>query len=401
MEHRTDSQTLGSRLRRARRARGLTLQAVAARLARPVTRAALSKYELGEVVPRADVLLDLARVLELPASHFLESPGPGSVSVQWRAYRKHSGLGTRQRERIQARAELLCEAYLDLIDRLEPGRAASLPRWRPARDVEDSEQAANELRATWGLGTGPIERLVEHAEDAGILILEWKESGRFDALSGWAAKELPVVVLNIERRDDRRRFNLAHELGHLILDGRDLESGEEERLAHRFAAAFLIPREAALRELGVRRSHVTVRELEILKRKYGVSMQAWTRRARDLGIVTEASYRNWQIWFRSQGLHVRESTDYAGEERASRLRLLSLRGLAERVVDREWVRRVCPEALEGEEGTEQSGPEALLRASREQRRRALEQAAEKAAKDYAQDPEVDEFLSFDDQEPND
>lgn len=396
-----DPKSLGSRLRRARQARGLSLQAVAEQLTRPVTRAALSKYELGEVVPRADVLVDLGRVLGVPASHFLERPAPEKASVRWLAYRQHSRLGARQRERIQARAELFAEAYLRLLDRLEPGFEPSLPPPRPARTPDDAEAAASGLRHLWELGNGPLDHLVERTEDAGVLVLGWAESGRFDALSGRVSERWPVVVLNLDRPADRRRFNLAHELGHLLLDTSTLEPAQEERAAHRFAASLLVPAEAARRELGARREQLTLVELEHLKAKYGVSMQAWTRRARDVGILGETNYRNWQIWFRSRGLHVRETVDYAAEEAPFRLRLLFVRALAERLVDREWVRRICPEALGDVEAEESQGPAALLRASPETRRRTLQQAAAKAATDYERDPEVEDFLAFDDEELDD
>jgi Zn-dependent peptidase ImmA (M78 family)/DNA-binding XRE family transcriptional regulator len=397
----TGPDQIGTRLRQARQARGLSLQAVADRLSRPVTRAALSKYERGQVVPRADVLIDLARVLGLPPSHFLEGARGQAVSVRWVAYRKHSRLGAREHARIQARAEILGEAYLRLIDRLEPGFRRAVPQRKPARTLEDAEKAAAELRDRWKLGAGPIDDLVARVEDAGVLVLGWREGGRFDALSGWIGEGWPLVVLNLERPADRCRFNLAHEIGHLVIDASSLEASDEERLAHRFAAALLVPAEAARRELGTRRQQLTRAELEHLKGKYGVSMQAWTRRARDLGIVSEQTYRDWQIWFRSQALHVRESVDYTAEESPSRLEMLFVRALAERLVDLEWVRALCPEAATKVESAEGQGPAALLRTSDETRRAILEQAAAEAAADYETDPEVEEFLGFDDEEPED
>lgn len=390
---------LGSRLRRARQARGLSLQEVANHLTKPVTRAALSKYERGEVFPRADVLLDLARILELAPSYFLEHPKT-DTQVRWLAYRKHSRLGVREAERIEAHAELLSEAYLRLLDLLEPGSSAPIPKRRVARSADDAEKAAAEMRSLWGLGDGPLEHLVDRAEDAGVLILGWNEDNRFDALSGWVGDSLPIVVLNLQRPSDRRRFNLAHELGHLVLDAASLAPADEERLAHRFAAAFLVPASAAHREVGVRRANLTVFELEQLKKKYGVSMQAWTRRVRDLGIITDTAYREWQIWFRSQGLHVRETAEYGMTEEPSRLRRLFVRALAERLVDREWVRQMYPQALEDASRDLSKAAAALARRKPEERAHALEQAAADAASDYEKDPEVTEFLSFDDEEPS-
>lgn len=378
----------------------MSLQAVAGQLARPVTRAALSKYELGEVVPRADVLVDLGRVLGIPASYFLE-PAAGEVTVSWLACRKHSRLPPRLRARVRARAAQLSEAYLQVLDRLEPGFCPSLPTPRPTRGREDAEAATSELRAAWGLGSGPIERLVQRTEDAGVLVLGWRDSNRLYALSGWLAEGWPVVVLNLDVPADRRRFELAHQLGHLLLETSSLETAEQERLASHFAEALLIPATAARRELGARRHQLTRAELEHLETKYGASLETWMRRARDVGILTGATYRRSQDWLRSQAAQVRETAEYLADEVPCRLRLLFVRALAERLVDRAWVQAICPEAVPEAEPTAPRGPRSLLREPYDVRCRVLEQAATEAAPDYENDPETEEFLAFHDEGPDD
>lgn len=393
---------IGNRLRRARRARGMSLQQVAVRLARPMTRAALSKYERGETVPRAHVLVDLGRVLGLPGSHFLESPMDRDDVVKWVAYRKHRALGKRQGERIQAQAELAAGAYHRLLDLLHPGEEPRFPPPQNASTMHAAEEAAESLRTHWGLGSGPIDSVVSCAEDAGALVLAWKEHARFDALSGWTGSGRPVFVLNLDRPDDRRRFNLAHEFGHLVLETGSLEPREEEGLAHRFAAAFVVPREAAYHELGRRRARITVAELEFLKGKYGLSMQAWTRRARDLNIITERAYRSWQLWFRSQQRHVQETMNHMGQETPNRLRILAVQALAEGLVDRPWVESFCPDAArQAMDQARDSGLRTLLRKPAHERRTILEEAATDASDHYRDDPDVAEFLGFDDSTEDD
>ena len=78
-----------------------------------------------------------------------------------------------------------------------------------------------------------------------------------------------------------------------------------EPLVHRFAAALLVPRQAALAELGTKRSNLSLNELLLLKQEYGISIQAWIRRARDLDIIDQDVYsgmfrRLAQLGFRRQ-----------------------------------------------------------------------------------------------------
>ncbi|MDZ7844749.1 MAG: ImmA/IrrE family metallo-endopeptidase [Anaerolineales bacterium] len=95
----------------------------------------------------------------------------------------------------------------------------------------------------------------------------------FDALVFWANERIPVIVVKGGIPGDRQRFNLARELGHILLDLSD--NVDEEKAAHRFAGAFLVPRQKAIEELGEHRQRLSVQELHILKHKYGLSMQAW------------------------------------------------------------------------------------------------------------------------------
>ncbi len=390
---------IGAHLRRVRQARGFSLQTLANQLARPVTRAALSKYEHGKTVPRADMLLDLARVLGVPSSYFLDSNGDTEVGIDWLAYRKHSSLGKREQARLQAHAEMSAGAFRRLLGLLHPGEESRFPTRTTATTEEEAEDAADSLRSHWGLGVSPIDSVVSCVEDAGALVLGWKDHAHFDALSGRTRSNRPVIVMNLDRPDDRRRFNLAHELGHLVLATSSLKPKDEETLAHRFAAAFLVPRAAAYHELGKRRVRITFAELEYLKTKYGFSMQAWTRRARDLGILSDQSYRGWQIWFRSKGLHKREPIAYRGHETPSRLRILAVQALAEGLVDSSWVGSFCPDAVADRE--QESPIRELVRQHVGDRRRTIEEAAAAAADDYRDDPDVASFLDFGDREEAD
>jgi Zn-dependent peptidase ImmA (M78 family) len=348
-------------------------------------------------LPRPSVLLQIALALDIPADHLLGAADSADAAIEWLTYRKHSRLGAKRQQQLEAMAEQRAEAFVHLLRLLHPDEEPALPPARPAARLEDAEEAALDLRSRWGLGRRPIERLVPLVEDAGALVIESPVEDRFDALSGRTRRGLAVVVLNLDRPSDRLRFNLAHELGHLLLDCRKLEAREEEQLANRFAAAFLVPAEAARRELGSHRTRLSTAELEHLKRKYGFSMQAWTYRARELGIITEPVFRDWQVWFRSRGLRVRESAEYAGEERPQRLGVLCMQALTEHAVHPTWVDANFPE-LRGRFGAAPGARESLVgqlrRLSPEQRERILAASAERAAADCERDPEIREWLEL-------
>ncbi len=131
---------------------------------------------------------------------------------------------------------------------------------------------------------------------------------------------------------DRKRFNLAHELGHRVLDlagSLDCESS-----CHRFAGAFLVPAFAARRELTPPRQRLGIEELVLLKRKYGMSMQAWIYRAKDLKILSEHGATGMFREFSRRGYRKHEPGAPLPAEQPTRMQRLVSMALAEDLISR-------------------------------------------------------------------
>jgi Zn-dependent peptidase ImmA (M78 family) len=167
-------------------------------------------------------------------------------------------------------------------------RAAPYP---VTQNVGEADRAARILREHWGLGLDPIPNLVELLESRGIKVLSI-EAEKMDGLTARVRRSkrasLPVIVISAHDWAERKRFNLAHELGHLVLD---VDSAlDSEKAAHRFAGAFLMPAECMWNEVGKHRTHISLVELLRLKEIFGASCQAITYRCKDLGIIGQPLY---------------------------------------------------------------------------------------------------------------
>jgi Zn-dependent peptidase ImmA (M78 family) len=141
-------------------------------------------------------------------------------------------------------------------------------------------------------------------------------------------------VVGVDWPGDRQRFTLAHELGHLILNGRLGEEllEDEEKLANRFAGAFLAPKSEVLKELGEKRTWFEPRELCVLKKSYGLSMNAWLHRAHDLSIINDATNLKMVKLFRKHGWHKEEPCDEYPREEPQVFTQLVFHALAEDLV---------------------------------------------------------------------
>jgi len=389
----------GQRIRQARLAAGLTQDEVVKRLAgsgQPITKAALSKYELGKSTPSAAFLLKLAEALGVKAAYFLREP---DARVEWLGFRKHSQLTAPRQERIKARVADVASGQFELQSVLYPDEQPIFIAPRVASSTDDAEAAAAALRDAWRLGEDPIESVTEVVEDHGGIVVAWSEdTGRFDGLSGWINGRFPLAVINMGVPRDRCRYNLAHELGHMAMRCEGMDEKDEERLAHRFAAAFLVPAEVAYRELGRKRRRLDLAELGLLKRKHGLSIQAWIRRAYDLGIIEKGTYSRLYVRLAARGQRTNEPYALEGTEEPTRLRQMTLRALAEGVITEEKALELCPDCVTPEpqaqpEGRQYTARE-LLRMPAAERERVLARMAEAAEEEYRTNPELSEFEAF-------
>lgn len=322
---------VGERLKIARRTAELSQRDLAK--AAGVSAMAISKYERGLDIPGSDVLLRLAHALDVKTEYFLR---PITVTLTAPSYRRRTSLPRKKEYAILGQIQEWLERYLDVENFFGGSPEFDLPAGldRRVASTDEIERVALNLRQEWDLGLAPIESLVEVLEERGIKVGLVDGHEDFDALTFWmdggGKNEVPVIAVKRDLPGDRQRFNLAHELGHLVLE--PVAGVDAEKAAYRFAGAFLVPGSVARFELGSRRRALDPHELHLLKHKYGLSMQAWVYRAKDLGILSESAATRLFRQFRQQGWHRQEPGDQIPPEEPERLKRLVLRALAEDII---------------------------------------------------------------------
>lgn len=315
------------RLRRGRTLRGLSLRGLSEEMGGFVSHAALAKYEKGRMMPDSKVLIALAKALGVRPDFFFERHG---VSLSGIEFRKQVKLGKKKQEQVIEEAQEFFERYLEIERILEmkmpPLLSVDLSDLDQEALMDGAEQAAEKVRKAWKLGTGPLPNTIELLEDRGVKVKSVEAEESFNGLSGWADGS-PVVVLGgwLDRDLPRKRLTVLHELGHLVMKlPEGLDKKTEETACYRFAGALLIPKEAFVTEFGRKRSfpNVSFQELIAMKEQWGMSINALMRRAKDLGIIAEESYRTFCVHASQSGLRKIEPGTWAGSESANRFRQL-------------------------------------------------------------------------------
>lgn len=309
-EHPRDSITLadvatlfdGGRLTLARQLAGLRKNALAGVVGK--TPAAITLYESGAKRPSPPAVAELAMALGVEPRFFLPSgAAPAAPPPHFRSLRSTTQLA---RDQAEAYARVVLEIAV-AAQRHVDFPAARLPSFPVALDRADDapEAAARELRAHWDLPEGPVAHTVRSAERHGVLVVFTPpQAASVDAYSV-SDPERPLVLLNPAKDDYyRQRFDVAHELGHLVMHA-DEEPGNQivENQAHRFAAELLMPREQIADLLPAKADWA---RLAKLKETWGVSLQALLFRARQLGRMRDTTYRNAMATISSRGWRRRE-----------------------------------------------------------------------------------------------
>lgn len=322
---------IGERIKQARKAAGLSLRALADRAG--VTAMAISKYEAGKSTPSSRVLLGLSKALGVRTEYFFR---PVKVELQEIKHRKHSQLPKKALAQIEGDVREQLERFIELEQVLPNGpvQAFKLPEDLPASigDLDQIESVAKQLRKSWNLGVDPIPVLTDMLEERGIKVFQSQAiNDRFDGMAA-TVDGIPVIVVGRGWPGDRQRFTLAHELGHLVLKGRLVANVDEEAAANRFAGAFLAPADEVRKELGEKRSWLEPGELEVLKKTYGLSMQGWMHRAKDLRILPDANYVEMRKFFSVRGWHRNEPGEPYPAERPQLFDQLVYRALAQDLI---------------------------------------------------------------------
>lgn len=244
----------------------------------------ITAFENAHKVPTRETVVLLARALEVPVA-FLEAPDLEEIPVGSVSFRALSKMTAIQRDAALSagRIAISISDWVEARFRLPSVDVPTFPHLDP-------EQAAEQLRARWGLGEAPIVNMIHLLEAHGIRVFSLASDCRSVDAFCTRSNGTPFVFLNTGKSGERGRFDAAHELGHLVLhsEHRTPQGPDAEREAQRFASSFLMPRAGIVAQM---LRNASTPRIVSAKRRWKVSAMSLTYRLHELGLLSDWGYR--------------------------------------------------------------------------------------------------------------
>lgn len=302
------------RLTLARELQGLTKAKMASLL--ELTPATITGWEKGSIKPTQSSIAKAALVLGVSADFFY---GPRVPEVSDPYFRSLRSTPKYLRDQARAYVKTIAMVLATIEGKL------SLPKPNlPSFPIDDDEKeysperVAHLVRAHFGVPSGPISNMVRLLERNGIVVSYGVFGDKvIDVYSSTVDDcDRSIVVITASKGDYyRRRFDVAHELGHLVMHAENYDDGQRmEEQADRFASEFLAPIGQIRSQLPTKIGRVGWQQLRQVKEQWGISMAALLYKSRQYGHIDYSTYKSAQVRISQLGWRTNEPGDVQGFE---------------------------------------------------------------------------------------
>lgn len=275
---------------------------------------AITNYENGNRKPDISVIKKLAEALNVKVSDFLIKRNEELI-FSHEEFKKNSKLNKNQQNYIRESVEEYFCRFFESVELLGGEVLPDTPICYSLEFTDCIEENAVALRKYLKIAeNGPVGNLVELLENRGILVCLMNiENDAFSGVNG-TVNGRPYVAINKNMTAERMRTTLGHELAHFAFKWPEsMTDKEKEDLATKISGAFLLPKEDAIRELGVHRSSIRT-DMYMVCKEYGIAMSLLVMRARACNIISNQVAKNYFISLNKKGGRENELSQIPKEE---------------------------------------------------------------------------------------
>ncbi len=318
----------GQRLRFARMYNGLSVTDLANQAG--LSKQLISQYENDETSPSHEKVFVLSETLGFPYEFFMAEDryNPNAQTTYFRSLLSAKRL---DRTAQSKKLEIISEVYTALSEDID-FKPLNLPQividdapaepngGMPEITSDEIESYAQQARSHWRIPDGPLGNLQFLLERNGLIVTGFDtEAKKIDAFSERilvGGMGLYIIAVDQGNQPEGRiRFDLSHELGHILMHpwSESLEEISKEEFKRRedqadnFASAFLLPEKSFKPEVSL--YPTDLQYYLFLKKKWKVSVAAMIVRARRLEVLTPNQYQYLMRQYSKNGWRGKEPDD--------------------------------------------------------------------------------------------
>lgn len=254
-----------------------------------------SKIEKGKLKLQGEDLEAYASILEVPTNLLtIDLPSVESQGMMFRKYR----TPLRTVNMLESEASLRLHIIDKILDAAKQHKAPTFNEYE-AENNEQVMRIAQQIRNKWNINQEkPLTNIAGYLEREGVIITGLPASiEKVNGVSYWHDKNTaPLIMLTNNTIDNTKRFTLAHEYAHLVLDRYSPMGGETpkyiEKRADIFAGELLAPYAV------VRPQFLSIRTGDLdglmkLSRYWGLHPKAFVTRASLQGDISKDQASSW------------------------------------------------------------------------------------------------------------
>ena len=291
----SERKVYGQRIKKGRILRGFSQEQLGKKIG--ITRQAISNCEKDTISLNMANLLKVSEILELPLSFFYKPPTENNSDKM--IFFRSKDIPKKTKEQLREEINVFdkevvkyFEQYVKLPSINLSDLSYILKNSTYNYKKETIIEICKKIREHWGLANKPIDNLSYILQANGFIISrQYIDQDKTDAFSQKLDNNYIFISGNKECAV-RSRFDLAHELGHLILhDNIEIDEFEDkiiEKDADLFASEFLYPSEVFLED--IQDYSLGFERFIELKEKWKVSIQLLVRKCKDLDVISEEKY---------------------------------------------------------------------------------------------------------------
>ena len=286
------------RLKNARIRKGLSNRGLAEAMKNIVSAETLRNYENAKSFPNSDVMERLTAVLDVKIDDLFRP-----FTINWEkvnfSFRKRKSMTKAQEEIVMQQIKDNAEHYIELEETLNIAPTIkSLIEYCHRNIVcneADARIIAQSMRKYLNLSEEPIVSIQDVVERCGVKLLPVSIEARMDGVNFECNGHVFICYNCCGENIERKRFTIAHELGHLLLNIPSQHKEKEEKLCDAFASELIMPSVKLKAMLGENRHNISLTELKQIQSLFGMSVDAIMYSAKEHNIITENRLRTYFV----------------------------------------------------------------------------------------------------------